>query len=115
MCNLYSNGEMTIKHLNLGCVFWENPKTDLWSPIIWILHYQKTEGSIKGSFTMTATCPRAHRGQKQQQQQQQQQTDPRGEDKKEKQYKLRMNIRNVYISAETHFFSNRVHLRIVKL
>ena len=28
-----------------------------------------------------------------------QQTDPRGEDKKEKQYKLR--IRNVYISAET--------------
>ena len=50
-----------------------------------------------------------------QQQQQQQQTDPRGEDKKEKQYKLRMNIRNVYISAETQLFSNRVHLRIVKL
>ena len=42
-----------------------------------------------------------------------QQTDPRGEDKKEKQYKLR--IRNVYISAETQLFSNRIHLRIVKL
>ena len=40
---------------------------------------------------------------KQQQRQQQQQTDPRGEDKKEKQYKLRTNIRNVYISAETTF------------
>ena len=43
-----------------------------------------------------------------------QQTDPRGEDKKEKQYKLRMNIRNVYISAETQLFSNRIHLGIVK-
>ena len=25
----------------LGCVFWENPKTDLWSQIIPIPHYQK--------------------------------------------------------------------------
>ena len=62
---------------------------------------------------MTATCPRAHRGEKKKQQQQQQ-TDPRGEDKKERQYKLRMKIQNVYISAETQLFSNRVHLRIVK-
>ena len=44
---------------------------------------------------MTVTCPRALREKKKKQQQQQQQTDPRGEDKKEKQYKLRMNIRNV--------------------
>ena len=58
---------------------------------------------------MTATCPRALRGKKKQQ------TDPRGEDKKEKQYKLRMNVRNVYISAETQLFSNRIPLRIVKL
>ena len=66
---------------------------------------------------MTVTCPRALREKKKkkQQQQQQQQTDPRGEDKKEKQYKLRMNIRNVYISAETQLFSNRIHPRIVKL
>ena len=59
---------------------------------------------------MTATCPRALRGKKQKQQ-----TDPRREDKKVKQYKLRMKIRNVYISAETQLFSNRIHLRIVKL
>ena len=42
-------------------------------------------------------CPRApreeeNRGKKQQ-------TDPRGEHNKEKQHKLRMNIRNVYISV----------------
>ena len=24
-----------------GALFWENPKMDLWSQIIWILHYQK--------------------------------------------------------------------------
>ena len=58
---------------------------------------------------MTATCPRALRAKKIQQQ-----TDPRGEDKKEKQH-FRMNIRNVYISAETQLFSNKIHLRIVKL
>ena len=46
---------------------------------------------------------------------QKQQTDPRREDKKVKQYKLRMKIRNVYTSAETQLFSNRIHLRIVKL
>ena len=27
--------------------FWENPKTDLWSQIIWILHYQKTKDPKK--------------------------------------------------------------------
>ena len=73
MCNLNSNGDTTIKHLNLGYVFWENPKTDLWFPIIWILHYQKYGRSEKGSFTMTATCPRALRAKKKK-------TDPRGED-----------------------------------
>ena len=43
---------------------------------------------------MTRACPRDEksRGKKQQ-------TDPRGEDKKEKQHKLRMNIRNEYISV----------------
>ena len=109
MCNLNSNGDTTIKHLSLGYVFLENPKTDLWSPIIWILHYQKNGRSEKGSFTMTATSPRALRAKKEKQQ-----TDPRGEDKKEKQH-FRMNIRNVYISAETQLFSNKIHLRIVKL
>ena len=31
--------------------FWENPKTDLWSQIIRILHYEKNGRSEKGSFT----------------------------------------------------------------
>ena len=46
-------------------------------------------------------------------------TDPRGEDKKEKQHiKLRMNKQDVYISGLIHKrFSKRIHslLRIVKL
>ena len=55
----------------------------------------KNEISEKGSFTTTTAWPRApsdeeNRGKKKQ-------TDPRGEDKKEKQHKLRMNIRNVFI------------------
>ena len=46
---------------------------------------------------MTTACPRAprdeeNRGKKKQQ------TDPHGEDKKKKQRKLRMKVRNVYIS-----------------
>ena len=43
---------------------------------------------------MTTACPRvprAPRGKKKQ-------TDPHGEDKKKKQHKLGMNIRNIYIS-----------------
>ena len=58
----------------------------------------KNGRSEKGSFTMTTACPRAPR-EKKKQQQQQQQTDPHGVDKKKKQHKLRMNIRNVYISV----------------
>ena len=42
---------------------------------------------------MTTACPRATRGKKKQP------TDPYGEDKKEKHFKLRMNIRIVCISA----------------
>ena len=76
-----------------GAFFWENPKTDLWSQIIRILHYQKNGRSEKGSFTMTTACPRTPRGKKNKQ------TDPYGEDKKKKQHELRMNIRNVYISV----------------
>ena len=47
-----------------GCIFLENPKTDLWSLIIRILHYQKNRRSEKGSFTMTTACPRTPRGKK---------------------------------------------------
>ena len=38
-----------------------------------------------------------------------QQTDPHGEDKKKKQRKLRMKVRNVYISLWDKRFSNRIH------
>ena len=111
MCNLNSNGDTTIKRLNLGCVFLGESKNGFVISIIRILHYQKKRGDPKkGSFTMTATCPCALREKKKQQQ-----NDPRGDDKKEKQYKLLMKIRNVYISAETQLFSNRIHPRIVKL
>ena len=56
---------------------------------------------------MTTACPRAprdeeNRGKKQQ-------TDPHGEDKKKKQRKLRMKVRNVYISLWNKRFSNRIH------
>ena len=44
---------------------------------------------------MTTVCPRAPRGKKKQKQQ----TDPHGEDKKKKQDKRRMNVRNAYISV----------------
>ena len=47
-----------------GAFFWENPKTDLWSQIIRILHYQKNGRFEKGSFTMTTACPRTPRGEK---------------------------------------------------
>ena len=30
-----------LRRTTKGAFFWENPKTDLWSQIIWILHYQK--------------------------------------------------------------------------
>ena len=49
----------------------------------------KNGRSEKGSFTMTTACaPREKK-------KLQQQTDPHGEDKKKKQHKLGMNIRNV--------------------
>ena len=38
-----------------------------------------------------------------------QQTDPHGEDKKKKQRKLRMKVRNVYILLWDKRFSNRIH------
>ena len=44
---------------------------------------------------MTTACRRAPRDKNTRENKQQ--TDPRGEDKKEKQNKLRMNIRNAYI------------------
>ena len=54
---------------NTGYVFWENPKTDLWSQIIRILHCQKN-----GRFV----------GKK---------------DKKKKQHKLWMNVYEMFISV----------------
>ena len=47
-----------------GAFFKENPKMDLWSQIIRILHYQTNGRSEKGSFTMTTACPRTPRGKK---------------------------------------------------
>ena len=44
---------------------------------------------------MTTARPCAPRGKKKKQQQ----TDPHGEDKKKKQHKLRMDIRNAYVSV----------------
>ena len=58
----------------------------------------KNGRSAKGSFTMTTACPRAPR-EKKKNKKQQEQTDLHGEDKKKKQHKLGMNIRNVYISV----------------
>ena len=78
-----------------GCIFLENPKTDLWSLIIRILHYPKNRRSEKGSFTTTTACSRTPRGKKKQQ------TDPHSEDKKKKQHKLGTNIRIVYILVWT--------------
>ena len=52
---------------------------------------KKTEDPKKDHLPLTA-CPRAPRGEKKQQ------NDPHGENKKKKQHKLLMNIRNVYIS-----------------
>ena len=46
---------------------------------------------------MTTASPRALRDEKNRGKKQQ--TDPRGEEKKEKQHKLRMNIQNLYISV----------------
>ena len=43
---------------------------------------------------MTMTCPRATRDEESREKKQQ--TDPRGEDNKENQHNLRMNIRNVH-------------------
>ena len=34
----------------LGAFLWENPKTDLWSQIIWILRHQRNAKSEKGLF-----------------------------------------------------------------
>ena len=58
--------------------------------------YQNNGRSEKGSFTKTTACPGAPRDAKKREKKQ---TDPRGEDKKEKQHKLGMNIRNVDISV----------------
>ena len=73
-------------------------KTDLWSQMIRILHNQKNGRSGKGSFTMTTACSCASRGEKKYNKNNNK-TYPHGEDQKKKQHKLRMNIRNVYISV----------------
>ena len=55
---------------------------------IWILHYRKNGRSEKGSLTTTTACPRDLKNSSKKKQQ----TDPHGEDKREKQQKLLMNI-----------------------
>ena len=109
MCNLNSNGDTTIKHLNLGCVFFDR----IQKPGFVISDHMdssipKDPKKVHLTWQQHVLVFLISWGKKQQ-------TDPRGEDKKEKQYKLRLNIWNVYISAETQLFSNRIHLRIVKL
>ena len=71
--------------------FWENLKADLRSQIIWILHYQKTYDPKKDHLpwqlhvlvllVLRKIVVKDNN---------------RGEDKREKQHKLLMNIRNVY-------------------
>ena len=59
-----------------GCVFfWENPKADFWSQIIWILHYQKNIKSKKDHLPWQRHVLVLLVGKKQH-------ADPRGEDKK---------------------------------
>ena len=67
MCNLNSNGDTTIKRLNLGCVFLVESKTGF----VISDHIDHMDSSLpkkrkirKGSFTMTTACPRALRGKK---------------------------------------------------
>ena len=71
------------------CVFWGESKNGFVISDHADSSLPKNGRSEKGSFTMTTACPRAPRGKKKQQ------TDPHGEDKKKKQHKLGMNIRNV--------------------
>ena len=82
---------------------------------IWIPHYRKNGRSEKGSLTTTTACPRAPRDVKIAEKKQQ--TDPHGEDKREKQQKLLMNIRNrsIYFGLKHKRFSDKIYLRIVKL
>ena len=77
------------------CVFWGESKNGFVISDHADSSLPKNGRSEKESFTMTTACPRAPREKKKKQQQQ---TDPHGEDKKKKQHKLGMNIRNAYIS-----------------
>ena len=93
-----------------GGFFWENPKTDLWSQIIRILHYQKNGRSEKGSFTMTTACPRAvlvmgsWTNWSSRQRQEEKATKARNEYTK-----------CIYFGLKHKRFSNKIHLRIVRL
>ena len=64
---------------------------------------------------MTTACPSAPRHEKNRGKKQP--TNPRGEDKKEKQHKLhnRKYTKCIYFGLKHECFSNRIHLRIVKL
>ena len=64
---------------------------------------------------MTTASPRVLRDEKNRGKKQQ--TDPRGEEKNEKQHKLRMNMQNLYnyFGLKHKRFSNRIHVGIVKL
>ena len=82
---------------------WENLKTDLRSQIIWILHYQKNGRSEKDHLprqrqVLVLLVLRKIK-------EKDNKLIPRGEDKREKQHKLRMNIRNVYISVRNTYVS----------
>ena len=112
-------GQNTSSGKQIGCLafFGENPKTDLWSQIMRILHYQKTEDPKKDHLLWQQHVLVLLVRKKKQKKKQQKQTDPHGEDKKKKQHKLGMNIRNVYISVWNTNVSRTEYtpLRIVKL
>ena len=86
-----------------GAFFWENPKTDLWSQIIQILHHQKNGRSEKGSFTMTTACSRTPRGKKQTNWSSQRRQEERGTWATNECTKL------TYFGLKHERFSNRTH------
>ena len=91
----------------------ESPKMDLWSRMD--SSSTKNGKSGKGSFTITTACPHAPRNEKKRGEKQ---TDPRVEDKKEKQQTWTMYEYTkciLYFGFKHNRFSDRImHFRIVK-
>ena len=84
-------------HVHVGSVFWENPKTDSRSEIVWLLRSlpKKTEDP-KGSFTMRMGCPCAPRDEKNRGKNNKLILAPTARKKRNINY-VRINIQTVYI------------------